>query len=152
MKTLMTIFLTAITFAGFSQSFSSNYGGYTQTYTTESKTCGHCGAVVSNNSTVGMRCPHCGVIWGSEHTTRSTSYANDTRSIPSSGYATTNSSANLRTGPSTNYGIISTLPVSTSLTILDKTGNWVKVSFTDYSVYYGSEVKTGWVYASLLEF
>lgn len=151
MKNLITILFTALTFAGFSQSYYSGFDiPQTSTYTTVSKSCGSCGGAVSSNSCVGMTCPHCHVRWGYENTSRSTSYS--TRTIPSSGSATTTGSANLRTGSSTNYSVICTMPAYTSVSILGKSGNWVKVSYRDYSGYYGSETKIGWVSASLLNF
>jgi uncharacterized protein YgiM (DUF1202 family) len=147
MKNLITILFTLITIAGFSQSY--NGYDYTSSYTTESKSCGHCGHAVANNSTVGMKCPYCGVVWGRENTSYSTSY---TTTIPSSGTATTATAANLRNGPSTDYGVICQMPANTSLTILDKSGYWVKVSYVDYSGYYGAQTRIGWVYYSLLSF
>lgn len=149
MKNLLTILFAAITFTGFAQNFYAS-NGYTQSYTTVTKSCGSCGGAVSSNSCVGMTCPHCHVRWGYENTSRSTSYS--TKTIPSSGSASTTASANLRTGPSTNYSVVCTMPAYTSLSILDKSGNWVKVSYSDYSGYYGSTTKTGWVSASLLDF
>lgn len=151
MKNLITILFTALTFAGFSQSYYSGFDiPQTSTYTTVSKSCGSCGGAVSSNSCVGMTCPHCHVRWGYENTSRSTSYS--TRTIPSSGSATTTGSASLRAGSSTNYSVICTMPAYTSVSILGKSGNWVKVSYRDYSGYYGSETKIGWVSASLLDF
>jgi hypothetical protein len=44
------------------------------------------------------------------------------------------------------------MPANSTVKILGKDGNWVKVSYTDYSGYYRSETKTGWVSASLLDF
>lgn len=150
MKKVIALLLSAIIFSVFSQSYS-----YGQSYTTSSKSCGSCGGAVSSNSQIGMKCPHCGVRWGYENTTRSTSYSshsNSTRDIPSSGSATTSASANLRTGPSTNYSVICTMPIYTSLTILDSKGSWVKVSYQDYSSLYGNANRTGWVHSSLLSY
>lgn len=151
MKNLITLLFTVIALTSFSQSYTGY--DYTSSYTTESKSCGHCGGAVSTNSRVGMKCPHCGVIWGQENTSYSTTQSQSpARNIPSSGSAVTSSAANFRTGPSTDYTAICTLPAYTSLTILDKSGNWVKVSYTDYSGYYGAQTRIGWVYASLLSF
>jgi uncharacterized protein YgiM (DUF1202 family) len=151
MKNLITILFAAITASAFSQTY---YSGYTMpqsySYTSVSKNCGSCGGAVSSNSCVGMRCPHCGVRWGYENTTTTTSHS--TRTIPSSGYATTSRSANLREGASTNYDIICTMPANSSVEIIGKNGNWVKVSYDDYSGYYGRTTRIGWVSASLLEF
>ncbi len=151
MKKLITLVFATITFTVFSQSFpSTDYFPETSSYTTVTKSCGSCGGAVSSGSCVGMRCPHCKVRWGYENTHHSTSYSS--RTIPSSGTASTTRSANLRTGPSTNHTVITTMPAYTDLTILNKSGNWVKVSYTDYSGYYGNETKSGWVSASLLSF
>ena len=151
MKNLITILFAVITTAGFSQtSFSSYSVPQTYSYTSVSKSCGSCGGAVSSDSRVGMRCPHCHVRWGYENTTTSTTHT--TRTIPTSGFATTSRSANLRTGASTNYDIICTMPENSIVKILGKDGNWVKVSFDDYSGYYGSTTRIGWVSASLLDF
>lgn len=151
MKNLLTILFAVITFTGFSQSQHSGFEfPTTSSYTTVSKSCGSCNGAVSSNSRIGMTCPHCHVRWGYENTSRSTSHT--TRKVPSSGLATTKSSANLRTGSSTNYDIICTMPANSTVKILGNDGNWVKVSYTDYSGYYRSETKTGWVSASLLDF
>lgn len=151
MKSLITILFAVITVSGFGQTYYSSYSmPQTYSYTTVSKSCGSCGGAVSSNSCVGMRCPHCGVRWGYENTTTSTSHS--TRTIPSSGSATTTGSANLRTGASTGYDIICTMPAYTSVEILGKNGNWVRVSYQDYSGYYGSTTRIGWVSASLLDF
>jgi len=151
MKNLIAFLFAAITFTAFGQSAYSGFDSpQTSTYTTISKSCGSCGGSVSANSCIGMTCPHCHVRWGYENTSRSTSYSS--KIIPTSGSATTTGSANLRTGSSTNYTVICTMPAYTSVIILGKSGNWVKVSYTDYSGYYGSETKTGWVSASLLDF
>ena len=150
MKTLITILFAAITFSGFSQSFPSSSSQFETHTTTVSKSCGSCGGVVSSNSTIGMRCPHCGVRWGYENTQHSTTHS--IRTIPTSGTATTNASVNLRSGPSTDYTAITTIPAYTQISILSKSGSWVKVTFTDYLGYFGGETKTGWVFASLLDF
>ncbi len=136
---------------GFSQSYP--YNSFPETYTsttTVSKSCGSCGGAVSSDSKIGMRCPHCGVRWGYENTTTSTSKRKI--EIPSSGVATTKKSANLRNGPSTNYNVILTMPAYSTVSIISSEGNWVKVSYDDYSGYYGSITRIGWVSASLLEF
>lgn len=151
MKNLLAILFTVITVTGFSQIAYSSYSlPQSYSYTTTSKSCGSCGGAVSSSSQVGMRCPHCHVRWGYENTTTTTSHS--TKSIPSSGYATTTRSANLREGASTSYDVICTMPSNSLLKILGKDGNWVKVSYDDYSGYYGSTKRVGWVSASLLDF
>ena len=153
MKTIITLLLSAFIFSAFSQSFDSD-NTFEQSYTTVTKSCGSCGGAVSSSSCVGMTCPHCHVRWGYENTSHSTSYSKHNTTakyIPSSGSATTNSSANLRTGPSTGYSVISTMPPYATVTIEDKSGSWVKVSYQDYSSSYGSSL-TGWVHSSLLSF
>lgn len=147
MKTIITILLSAFIFSASGQSFYSD-NTFGQSYSTVTKSCGSCGGAVSSSSCVGMTCPHCHVRWGYETTTHSTT----AKYIPSSGSATTTSSANLRTGPSTNYSVISTMPPYTSLTIEEKSGSWVKVSYQDYSSSYGSGSLTGWVHSSLLSY
>jgi uncharacterized protein YgiM (DUF1202 family) len=134
----------------FGQSWSDF--SYTDTYTSVSKTCGKCSKPVSSNSAVGMRCPHCGVRWGYENTTHTSHVSNYPEHIPSSGIATTTTAANVRTGPSTEYGVVSTLSANTPVTITGKSGNWVKVKFTDYLSYYGMEEKYGYIRADLLNF
>jgi uncharacterized protein YgiM (DUF1202 family) len=99
-----------------------------------------------------MRCPHCGVRWGYENSTRSTSVSTVSRNIPSSGFASTARTANVRSGPSIDNSIVSTLPPFTSVTIIGKSGNWVKVKFSDYLSNYGTIELTGYIRADLLDF
>lgn len=147
---LLTLIFSSISLFGFSQSFPNYNFPETHTTTTVSKSCGSCGGAVSSNSRIGMTCPHCGVRWGYENTTTSTSKRKI--EIPSSGIATTKKSANLRNGPSTNYNVILTMPAYSTVSIISSEGNWVKVSYDDYSGYYGSTTRIGWVSASLLDF
>jgi uncharacterized protein YgiM (DUF1202 family) len=149
-KLLVLLALIAISYFSFGQ-YSTDFS-YPGSYTTVSKTCGSCSKPVSSDSRVGMRCPHCGVRWGYENSTRSTSVRTVSRNIPTSGYATTATTANVRSGPSTDYGVVSTLTPNTLVTITGKVGNWVKVTFTDYLSYYGNVEQTGYIRADLLDF
>lgn len=149
-KLLVLLALIALSYFSFGQ-FSSDFN-YPGSYTTVSKNCGSCSKPVSSDSRVGMRCPHCGVRWGYENSTRSTSVRTVSRNIPTSGYATTATTANVRSGPSTDYGVVTTLSPNTMVTITDKVGNWVKVTFTDYVSYFAEFEQTGYIRADLLDF
>jgi hypothetical protein len=149
-KLLVLLALIAISYFSFGQ-YSSDFS-YPGSYTTVSKNCGSCSKPVSSDSRVGMRCPHCGVRWGYENSTRSTSVSTVSRNIPSSGFASTARTANVRSGPSIDNSIVSTLPPFTSVTIIGKSGNWVKVKFSDYLSNYGTIELTGYIRADLLDF
>jgi predicted RNA-binding Zn-ribbon protein involved in translation (DUF1610 family) len=131
-----------------------------QSYTTESKSCGSCQKEVSINSRIGMKCPHCGVVWGQENTSRTTStYPSSTNyNMPkfdnynSVSFATTNSTCNLRSYQSTNAAILAKIPAFTTLDVIEIDGSWVKVKYTYYDIYAGSQTKYGYVYKSLLSF
>ncbi|MFV9552531.1 hypothetical protein [Algibacter sp. PT7-4] len=58
---------------------------YSQTTTTESKSCGACGKAVSIYSKVGDTCPHCGVRWGDENT-RTTTVTKPSYTLPRTNY------------------------------------------------------------------
>lgn len=136
--------------------------------------CGSCGKAVSANSRVGQRCPHCGVIWGRENTTTTTSPSYsipnyNTNTLPDvSNYnsgsfdnlggssfldseSNTIRTCSLRAAPSAKAVALGTLPRNSSVTILKRSGAWVKVSYFgslggDYNI--GSY--RGWVQRSNL--
>lgn len=62
----------------------------------------------------------------------------------------TNTNVNLRTGPGTKYKAILLIPKSKTLTAIEQTGNWVKVSYV-YTLNGKKTVKTGWVITSFLK-
>jgi predicted RNA-binding Zn-ribbon protein involved in translation (DUF1610 family) len=148
MKSLI-IFLFLITAPALS------FQAYSQTYTTESKSCGSCQKKVSNNSKIGMYCPHCGVRWGYENERRSTStnysYDNhnsyDNYEYKSTGF--TSSRVNLRSGPSKKSFVKTVIPSYTSLSILSSNGNWYYVSY-DYFDGYALRTIKGYVHKSLI--
>ena len=144
---LLSIAFSHLCFSQFSNDF--NYAG---SYTTVSKSCGKCNMPVSSSYEVGMHCPHCGVTWGREKTTHRSTTRNVSVDIPSSGLATTSSSTNVRSGPSTDYGIVATLPPLSLVTITGKRGNWVRVSYTDYFSYSGNFEQVGYIRSDLLNF
>ena len=107
---------------------------FSQSYTTESKSCGSCGKSVSNNSRVGMYCPHCNVRWGYENETKKTSTNNnyDYNSYEKTSGMTT-ISVNLRSGPSTSSEILKVIPRYTPVKIISSTGAWYYVEYSyDY--------------------
>ena len=129
-----------------------------QTITTQSKNCGACNRQVSNNSRPGMRCPHCGVRWGGENTSYTQSYShsidNFNYSAPdifgySSKFGITNSRANVRVGPGKDYYVQDVLDDFTNVTILERIGNWYKVTYNQYSSW-GIVERTGYVHKSLI--
>jgi predicted RNA-binding Zn-ribbon protein involved in translation (DUF1610 family) len=130
---------------------------YSQSYTTESKSCGACGKPVSNSSTVGMTCPHCGARWGREntHTSSSTRYTNSSYDYSNTDYGyskssgITNSKANLRESPSSKSSIKAIIPSYTSLSIISRTGSWYYVKYSFYNGYSFEETQ-GYVYKSLV--
>lgn len=61
---------------------------------------------------------------------------------------------NVRSGPSTSYKIIAHLSSSQIVTVLKHSGNWVKISFSEFvfvsdSKFYSKEI-AGWVSAQLI--
>ena len=117
-----------------------------------SATCGSCGRAVAASSRVGQRCPHCGVIWGRENTTTTTgpSYSipkystNNFADVPNynsgslGGYdssfgldneSNTIRTCNLRAAPSAKAVVLGSIPRNSSVTILKRSGGWVKVSY-----------------------
>lgn len=65
------------------------------------------------------------------------------------GYQTT-AKVNLRTGPATKYKLIVMIPKSKTVTAIEQTGTWVKVSY-QYTLSGKKTVKTGWVSASFIK-
>ena len=103
---------------------SINNISLSQTYKTESKSCGSCYKAVSINSRIGDYCPHCGVRWGYENTTKSAKktyeYSSPTYNYPTyspyDNYSTTSigtvfSNSNLRSFPSKNSSVVTVIPV-----------------------------------------
>ena len=80
---------------------------FSQSYETESKSCGSCHRAVSIDSRVGMYCPHCGVRWGYENETKkNSSNFNYNYNSYEKTVGLTTASVNLRSGPSTKSEII----------------------------------------------
>lgn len=136
-----------------------SYMTFSQSYTTESKSCGSCGKAVSVKSKVGDRCPHCGVRWGYENTTTKTSYYNNYSSpnysyTPSYSYSSGDvifsaSNVNLREGPSTKSEIKTTIPAFSNVTVIRVCNNWYYVKYVKNSYYYGPITYYGYVYKPL---
>ncbi len=129
MKKLMLafgLFFTAILFANITNA---------QTYTTVSKSCGSCGGSVSEYSRTGQRCPHCGVIWGQETTKRSSrtttkiKYNNDYDNDNMYQSSNTITNCNLRSAPNAKATIMGVIAKNESITITQRRGDWVKISF-----------------------
>jgi len=125
-----------------------------QTYTTESKSCGSCSKAVSVNSTVGMTCPHCGVRWGHENETRSTSTnynsyknTNNYEYNKTSGFTT--GVVNLRSEPSTKSSIITKIPAYTTVEIILENGDWYYVKYSHFNGYDFVKIH-GYIYKTLL--
>ncbi len=149
MKKLMLafgLFFTAILFANITNA---------QTYTTVSKSCGSCGGSVSEYSRTGQRCPHCGVIWGQENTKRSSrtttkiKYNNyyDNDNMYQSSNTITN--CNLRSAPNTKATIMGVIAKNESITITQRKGDWVKISFLGSFMEdgaYSMSYHVGWVH------
>jgi predicted RNA-binding Zn-ribbon protein involved in translation (DUF1610 family) len=149
MKKLMLafgLFFTAILFANITNA---------QTYTTVSKSCGSCGGSVSEYSRTGQRCPHCGVIWGQETTKRSSrtttkiKYNNDYDNDNMYQSSNTITNCNLRSAPNAKATIMGVIAKNESITITQRKGDWVKISFFGsfmedggYSISY----HVGWVH------
>lgn len=121
------LFFTAILFANITNA---------QTYTTVSKSCGSCGGSVSEYSRTGQRCPHCGVIWGQETTKRSSrttrtyrNYKKNTDVDYMYQLSNTITNCNLRSAPNAKANIMGVIAKNESITITQRKGDWVKISF-----------------------
>jgi predicted RNA-binding Zn-ribbon protein involved in translation (DUF1610 family) len=129
-----------------------------QTYKTESKSCGSCYKAVSINSSIGDYCPHCGVRWGYENTTKSTkktynypTYSPyDKYTIPSIG--TVYSNSNLRSFPSRNSSVVTVIPAYSSFDIIERQGSWYYVKYTkiSLSIYGSNKEYEGYIHKSLV--
>ena len=130
----MKILLFAISITCLLASFENEC--YSQTTTTESKSCGSCNGAVSVNSKVGMYCPHCGGRWGYENETRETNYNTNSYNSPSSvGYGHTISNLNFRSSTSTNSTVYTTISKGTRIKILSTKGNWYYIEHSYYNGY-----------------
>ena len=115
----MTKYSTIFLFLLFNIVITTN--SFSQTYTTESKSCGSCGKSVSNNSR-----------WGYENekkTTKNNNYEYNYNSYSKSS-GTTTTSVNLRSSPSTSSEILKVLPSYTTVKIISSSGSWY---FIEYS-------------------
>ena len=140
-----------------------------------SASCGKCGRAVAATSRVGQRCPHCGVVWGRENKTTTTSpsdYNSDfgTTKMPDmsdynsgsfggnsdspffEGETNTVRTCTLRAAPSAKAVSLGSVPKNSSVTILKKSGEWVKVSYIGVLSGDGYNVNTyrGWMHSSNL--
>jgi predicted RNA-binding Zn-ribbon protein involved in translation (DUF1610 family) len=143
-----------------------------------SANCGKCGRAVAATSRVGQRCPHCGVVWGRENTTTTTSpsyYNSDfgTTKMPDLSEYTSSGSlggmsgmggspfenetntirtCTLRAAPSTKAVGLGSISKNSSVTILKRSGEWVKVSYFGTLGGDGYNINTyrGWIHSSNL--
>ena len=153
MKKLMLafgLFFTAILFVNITNA---------QTYTTVSKSCGSCGGSVSEYSRTGQRCPHCGVIWGQETTKRSSrtttkiKYNNDYDNDNMYQSSNTIINCNLRSSPNTKATIMGVIAKNESITITQRKGEWVKISFSGSFMEdgaYSMSYHVGWVHVGVV--
>lgn len=75
--------------------------------------------------------------------------ASGTTKITKTVYQTT-ANLNMRTGPGTKYKVIFTIPKGKTVSATEKSGSWLKVSYT-YTSKGKSYTKTGWVSSSYLK-
>ncbi|WP_153017668.1 SH3 domain-containing protein, partial [Caldibacillus debilis] len=75
--------------------------------------------------------------------------ASGTTKITKTVYQTT-ANLNMRTGPGTKYKVIFTVPKGKTVSATEKSGSWLKVSYT-YTSKGKSYTKTGWVSSSYLK-
>jgi hypothetical protein len=144
---------------------SINNISLSQTYKTESKSCGSCYKAVSINSRIGDYCPHCGVRWGYENTTKSAKktyeYSSPTYNYPTyspyDNYSTTSigtvfSNSNLRSFPSKNSSVVTVIPAYSSFDIIDRQGSWYYVKYTkiSLSIYGSNKEYEGYIHKSLV--
>lgn len=126
---------------------------HSQSYTTESKSCGSCHKEVSINSRIGMKCPHCGVTWGRENETRTTkttnSYNDYNYNTKYYSTATPKSRCNVRSYPSTDAEILGKADTDNEFEIIEIKNGWVKIKFYEEG-YYGKQEAYGWISRSLL--
>ncbi len=101
---------------------------YSQTTTTESKSCGACGKAVSIYSKVGDTCPHCGVRWGEENT-RTTTVKSPTYNLPSTSYP---NYSNSNTYPSPSNSIEKKKPNPFANKSKDYTITWLDEKLKTY--------------------
>jgi hypothetical protein len=144
---------------------SYNNISLSQSYKTESKSCGSCYKAVSINSRIGDYCPHCGVRWGYENTTKSSKksyeYSSptynypvytpyDNNSIPSIG--TVYSNSNLRNFPSKNSSVVTVIPAYSSFDIIESHGSWYYIRYTkiSLSIYGNNKEFEGYIHKSLV--
>ncbi|WP_276674278.1 SH3 domain-containing protein, partial [Caldibacillus debilis] len=79
----------------------------------------------------------------------SSASASGTTKITKTVYQTT-ANLNMRTGPGTKYKVIFTIPKGKTVSATEKSGSWLKVSYT-YTSKGKSYTKTGWVSSSYLK-
>ncbi|MBY6272854.1 MAG: peptide-binding protein, partial [Bacillaceae bacterium] len=82
-------------------------------------------------------------------TSGSSGSASGTTKITKTVYQTT-ANLNMRTGPGTKYKVIFTIPNGKTVSATEKSGSWLKVSYT-YTSKGKSYTKTGWVSSSYLK-
>mgnify|MGYP003811620125 CR=1 FL=1 len=82
-------------------------------------------------------------------TSGSSGSASGTTKITKTVYQTT-ANLNMRTGPGTKYKVIFTIPKGKTVSATEKSGSWLKVSYT-YTSKGKSYTKTGWVSSSYLK-